>query len=570
MKLSSIRMKVFLPTALVIAAFVTVALAFAITWQNREFEHVFGDNVATIASTSRFMIHSSADDFAKSRGYTFHRVAEGSQNKNSEANAVEREALKAFEADPKLDLFSKQVDQSGNRVMYVFAPGRNLDECMSCHMSMGVDTFKDRKAGDLVGAFGVSASMQELDSQKAKMLLAASIGGVVLIVSVLLLIGYFLDKVIVRPLKEFAVQSERVAEGDLTVVETPEISKRIDAADEIGQMARAFAKMIGGLRTIIGEVREASAAVASASTEISSSTEQMSAGSQEQSTQAVEVASAVEEMSKTIVENSRNAAATADTARKAKDAAASGGEIVAETLQGMTRIADVVRKSAVTVQALGKSSDHIGEITGVIGDIADQTNLLALNAAIEAARAGEQGRGFAVVADEVRKLAERTTKATREIGSMIKNIQTETTGAVQTMEAGTKEVEEGIALADKAGASLRGIGTISEQLMDMVSRIAAASEQQSSASEQISRNVEAISTVSGETAGSTQQISHAAEDLNRLTENLQGLVDRFRLPGEKQARPVRQTGRRDQGLEQRQEKARQAVNEEGGLVRYQA
>jgi methyl-accepting chemotaxis protein len=237
----------------------------------------------------------------------------------------------------------------------------------------------------------------------------------------------------------------------------------------------------------------------------------------------------VEEMTKTIVENSKNASDTAVTAKQAKEAAEAGGKVVEETVEGMKRIAEVVNMSAETVKALGKSSDQIGEIIGVIDDIADQTNLLALNAAIEAARAGEQGRGFAVVADEVRKLAERTTKATKEIATMIKQIQADTQGAVVSMEEGTKKVGEGIALADKAGVSLKEIVGISQKVTDMVTQIAAASEEQSSASEQISKNVEAISAVTGETAQGTQQIARAAEDLNRLTEELQGLVAKFRL-----------------------------------------
>ena len=273
--------------------------------------------------------------------------------------------------------------------------------------------------------------------------------------------------------------------------------------------------------------------MASASSEISSSTEQMAAGAQEQTSQATEVAGAVEEMTKTIIENSRNASSTAETAKSAKVSAEQGGRVVEETVVGMKRIAEVVRQSAGTVQELGRSSDQIGEIITVIEDIADQTNLLALNAAIEAARAGEQGRGFAVVADEVRKLAERTTKATKEIAGMIKKIQTDTQGAVVAMEEGTKQVSAGIALADKAGASLQEIVTVSQKVTDMVTRIAAASEQQSKASEQISHNVEGISNVTNESAMGVQQIAQAADDLNRLTENLQTLVGRFKVTGTK-------------------------------------
>jgi methyl-accepting chemotaxis protein len=205
---------------------------------------------------------------------------------------------------------------------------------------------------------------------------------------------------------------------------------------------------------------------------------------------------------------------------------------VEESVGGMKRIAGVVRRSAETVRTLGKSSDQIGRIISVIDDIADQTNLLALNAAIEAARAGEQGRGFAVVADEVRKLAERTTTATKEIANMIQTIQGETIQAVQSMELGTKEVDQGIAMADAAGSSLREIVELSQRVTDMVTQMASASEQQAGASEEISKSVEGISSVTQETATGIQQIARTAEDLNRLTDDLQRMIGRFKLSEE--------------------------------------
>jgi methyl-accepting chemotaxis protein len=302
-----------------------------------------------------------------------------------------------------------------------------------------------------------------------------------------------------------------------------------DRKDEVGELQRAFSGFVKTIRDTLVEVAEATNSVASASSQISSSSEEMAAGAHEQTSQTSEVASAVEEMAKTIVENARNAVSTADTAKSAKAAAEEGGKVVGQTVDGMRRIAGTVRRSADIVRTLGKSSDQIGEIISVIDDIADQTNLLALNAAIEAARAGDQGRGFAVVADEVRKLAERTTKATKEIAGMIKQIQGDTGEAVHAMEEGTTEVDEGIALADRAGTSLREIVDTAQRVTDMVAQIAAASEQQSTASEQISKNVEAINSVTAESATGTQQIARAAEDLNRMTEKLQQLVARFSL-----------------------------------------
>jgi methyl-accepting chemotaxis protein len=189
----------------------------------------------------------------------------------------------------------------------------------------------------------------------------------------------------------------------------------------------------------------------------------------------------------------------------------------------------VVKKSAETVEALGRSSDQIGEIVQVIDDIADQTNLLALNAAIEAARAGEQGRGFAVVADEVRKLAERTTKATKEIAAMIKQIQKDTGEAVESMKVGTDEVERGKALADEAGRSLNLMITGAVEVVDMIMQVAAASEEQSSVAAEISKNVDSIRNVTKETTTGVQEIARASEDLNRLTVNLQQSVSIFRI-----------------------------------------
>jgi methyl-accepting chemotaxis protein len=331
---------------------------------------------------------------------------------------------------------------------------------------------------------------------------------------------------VVQPINESSEVLERLAQGDLTVRMAGEFKgDYAKIKDSVNGMAESFSRALS-------DVSAAVQATASSSSEISSSTEQMAAGAQEQTQQATEVASAVEEMSKTIIETTRNASEAATMAKHAGTSAKEGGRVVTETMEGMMRIADVVKQSALTVQALGRSSDQIGEIVQVIDDIADQTNLLALNAAIEAARAGEQGRGFAVVADEVRKLAERTTKATKEIAVMIKQIQKDTTGAVESMNRGTLEVEKGRLLAHQSGESLKEIISGSERVVDVITQVAAASEEQSSASEQISKNIEAISSVTQESAAGTQQIARAAEDLNRLTVNLQDLLAQFTISSE--------------------------------------
>ncbi|MFN3693745.1 MAG: methyl-accepting chemotaxis protein, partial [Ignavibacterium sp.] len=315
----------------------------------------------------------------------------------------------------------------------------------------------------------------------------------------------------------------KISSGDLTVRLTK------DYKGDHQLIKASINQVTDSLSTAITQVTEAVESTASAANQILSSTEEMASGAQEQSQQTAEVANAVEEMAKTIIETTRNTVAAAEASKGAGEVAREGGIVVLETIEGMNRIADVVKRSADTVIQLGKNSDQIGEIIQVIEDIADQTNLLALNAAIEAARAGEQGRGFAVVADEVRKLAERTTKATKEIASMIKQIQKDTKWAVEAMNEGKSEVEKGREKAEQAGRSLEKIIVESERVVDIISQVAAASEQQSSASEQISKSLESISNVTHQSAAGIQQIARAAEELNNLTLNLQNLVSAFKI-----------------------------------------
>lgn len=328
---------------------------------------------------------------------------------------------------------------------------------------------------------------------------------------------------VVRPINESKEVLARAASGDLTSKMKGEYTGDYELLkSSINQLTTAMS-------SALHEVSEAVQATASAANEISASSEQMATGAHEQSQQTTEVASAVEELSKTIIETTKSANLASDTLKKATSTARSGGEIVNKTIEGMNRIAEVVISSSSTIEALGQSSNQIGEIIQVIDDIADQTNLLALNAAIEAARAGEQGRGFAVVADEVRKLAERTTKATKEIAGMIKKIQQDTTDAVTSIKRGTDEVQIGKELAVKSGQALEEIIIEAGNASDLSMQTVAANEQMSASAEQISRSMEGISSVTQESAASTEQIARTAEDLNKLTLNLQELVGRFKL-----------------------------------------
>ncbi len=288
-------------------------------------------------------------------------------------------------------------------------------------------------------------------------------------------------------------------------------------------------KVSESLNRIIGEVKLNAEELASSAMQISSKTIEMAAGAGEQSSQTQEVVSSIETITNNITESTNNASIAVSTAQEAGDKARVGGEVVEQTIEGINRIADIVIASAKTIEELGSSSDQIGEIIQVINEIADQTNLLALNAAIEAARAGEHGRGFAVVADEVRKLAERTTSATNEIKDMIQKIQEDTSGAVKSIEKGKYEVEKGKTLAGDARNALGEIIENTDKVTSLINQLAQASEEQNLTSQEIRNSVEMISNVTMQSTESTQQISFAAENLNRLTKNLQQVVNQFKL-----------------------------------------
>ncbi|GJQ61480.1 MAG: hypothetical protein SCALA702_05330 [Melioribacteraceae bacterium] len=325
-----------------------------------------------------------------------------------------------------------------------------------------------------------------------------------------------------RSTKNILKEMSKFSEGDLSV-----FAKSEKTGDDVSALFEGFNNSVSNIRAMIEQLKIVINDTAVSSNQISSSTEEMAAGAQEQNMQAQEVAKAVDEMTKSIIETSQSATKAREMAEVAGKIAEEGGIVVRETVSGIDSIAKVISETSETVKTLGQRSNEIGEIVEVIEEIADQTNLLALNAAIEAARAGEQGRGFAVVADEVRKLAERTGKATKEIATMIKNIQGEAHITVASIEKGNSEMSKGRELAQRAGNSLEEIIVHSKDVVDAIIQVASASEQQSKAAEQISLNIDGITQVTHESSAGIQQIARASENLNNLTNNLQQMVSQF-------------------------------------------
>lgn len=327
-----------------------------------------------------------------------------------------------------------------------------------------------------------------------------------------------------RHTKVILAEMDKFSKGDLTIH-----VKADKEGDDVAHLFNGFNNSVENINSLMHKVIEASESVSSASDEISASTVQMASGASEQSAQTSEVVRAVEQMVQTINDTARNASLASEVAKNSKSMAGNGVAKVQTTKDGMKKISDSTEKTGAIISSLAKKTDQIGEIASVIDEIADQTNLLALNAAIEAARAGEQGRGFAVVADEVRKLAERTTKATKEIADTIKSIQKEANDADKAMAEASGTVVEGNTITLELEAVLQEIFQSSNNLTGMIEQLAVAGEEQSSTAEEISKNIESINLVTEENSKSIEQIARAAEDLNWLTTNLNEIVNTFSL-----------------------------------------
>ncbi|GFO67988.1 methyl-accepting chemotaxis protein [Geomonas limicola] len=346
-------------------------------------------------------------------------------------------------------------------------------------------------------------------------------GLVALILS--LVISLTIVRGIRKPLNELLDSITAIAGGDLT--------RRVgyQSKDELGQLSEHFNAFAAKLQQIMVQLGGEACRVASASTELRSTAHQMAAGTEEVVAQAGTVATAGEEMAATSSDIAQNCHLAAEGAQRANQAAVEGSGVVQATVRVMGLIAERVQGAAQTVESLGSRSDQIGAIVGTIEDIADQTNLLALNAAIEAARAGEQGRGFAVVADEVRALAERTTRATKEISEMIRTIQLETRSAVSAMEEGNREVERGTQEAARSGQALEDILEQINAVTLQAQQIATAAEQQTATTSEISSNMMQITDIVQRAAQGAGETAQAAQGLSVMSEELQGIVSQFKV-----------------------------------------
>ncbi|MCU1284366.1 MAG: hypothetical protein JWO13_716 [Acidobacteriales bacterium] len=325
-----------------------------------------------------------------------------------------------------------------------------------------------------------------------------------------------------RSVTDFLTIVSQIGRGDLTL-------RGKVTSDALGNVVDSVNYMLDNFTRVLERVRKSAIDVASNANEILLSSEDMSAGATQQDQEITNTSSAVEELTVSMKQVSNNAEASAEAARRALDAAEQGNRAVRDTLEGMQRIRASVQATAKKIKSLGDRSLEISEIINVINDITEQTNLLALNAAIEAARAGEAGRGFAVVADEVRKLAEHSRTATKDIAALIKAIQAETNEAVVVMEEGTKEVEVGARLADQAGKALEAISSVVRQSAELVQEISLASKQQVRGTEGVANAMQIISNITRQTSQGARQTARTVEHMVKLSEQLNEALSQFRI-----------------------------------------
>jgi len=350
-----------------------------------------------------------------------------------------------------------------------------------------------------------------------------TIGLSVLAIGATLVVSALLGRSISRPLSQAVRIAEQVSsEKDFTR------SIPVEGVTEVQRTAQAFNNLIGTFRHILSEARTSSEGVSSAAASISASSTQLSRSADIQAESAATVAAAATEVSSSVSETATRAATAAELVDKASADTHSALDIMQEMVGRVEQAASQVTASQADVQSLAASSKQIGGIVGVIREIAEQTNLLALNAAIEAARAGEQGRGFAVVADEVRKLAERTASSTREISTLIHEIQQHVDSTVDSMQAAGVNVSGSLELVSRTEAALRSIGDSSERVAQSVQGMAHTIREQDIAIQQVASNAERIAAMTEENSGAARTSSDTAEELARVASALSSLVGRFR------------------------------------------
>lgn len=447
-----------------------------------------------------------------------------------ETNLAEygKHAMSAAEKKMMDEFIAKRMDYGRNGVLPIIdlLQAEKFDQAHKLSKDVMVPGFS--KASDGVDALiqlQVDGAKNEFErvEKTTRIIRITAIASIATGLTLSIILGFIITRSVSRGVRELDITAKKLANGDLTA------RVNWDSTDELGDVGRAFNQMATEFSTLISQVRQSADQVASAATVQTGTAEKVSAISGSQTQQATIAASSIDNLNSAVREIAQKTVDVVASANDASSMAAEGQQVVNKAVLGIQQVAITVSESAQLMAALGQRSDQIGQIVNVIKDIAEQTNLLALNAAIEAARAGEQGRGFAVVADEVRKLSERTATATSEISKMISAIQSETGNAVSTMEKGSRQVSDGVALANQAGLSLQNINSSVKRVVEMIAQISEATRSQSETTNEITKRVEHIAEMARENTSSVDETTHASRDLQQLSGHLQQVVSRFKL-----------------------------------------